>query len=62
MEDAGQAFAGLTRKDRHPVHVDVLREECAAPVHHRRVPADQNMRDEATEILELWARALRHAG
>lgn len=62
MEDAGQAFANLTREDRHPVHVDVLREECAAPVNHRRMPAAQGMRDEAATILEAWARERRSAG
>jgi tRNA(Arg) A34 adenosine deaminase TadA len=59
MQQAGGAFAGLTPAERHPIDADLLRSECGAPVHARRLPAAQDLSDEATEILRAWAAARR---
>lgn len=61
MEDAGAAFDGLTSAMRHPIDARLLRAECAAPVHARRLPAEQGMAAEAAEILARWAAARRDA-
>lgn len=55
MDAAGAAFAGLTRAMRHPIDVDLLRRECAAPVDGRRLPVEQRMAAEAIDILARWA-------
>lgn len=57
MEQAGEAFAGLSPAARHPIDVDLLISECATPVHDRRMPAQQGMDAEATDILKAWAAA-----
>lgn len=57
LEQSGQAFATLTREDRHPIDVDVLRIETGSTVHGRRMPAEQVLRNEAVAILERWVAA-----
>jgi guanine deaminase len=52
---AGAAFAGLTKAQRHPIDVDHLRLEAGATVDHRSVPAQQALGDEAAAILQQWA-------
>jgi guanine deaminase len=60
LDQAGAAFAGLTRAARHPIDVDLLRAEASAPVDRRRLPAEQALDAEAADILRRWA-ALRSA-
>ena len=56
-EQAGAAFAGLTKAQRHPIDVDHLRTESGAPVQQRSLPATQSMDEEAAAILRDWAAA-----
>ncbi|WP_413991776.1 nucleoside deaminase [Labrys okinawensis] len=55
MAQAGDALAGLTREQRHPVDVDRLRREAGATVDKRAVPAEQHLDTEAAAILRTWA-------
>ncbi|GJE27840.1 nucleoside deaminase [Methylobacterium organophilum] len=59
MEDAGTAFAGLTRAQRHPVDPDALRAEAGAPVEQRALPAEQHGAPQAAAILDAWGARLR---
>ena len=61
MEQAGAAFAGLTRAERHPIDPDALRRAAGAPVEARAMPARQAMDGEAVAILAAWATARRAA-
>jgi tRNA(Arg) A34 adenosine deaminase TadA len=55
MEQAGTAFAALTPGERHPIDPALLREEAAAPVDNRQMPAEQSLDKEAVAILDQWA-------
>lgn len=55
MDEAGAAFAGLPSARRHPIDVEALVAECAAPVSRRRIPAEQHRAGEAMAVLEAWA-------
>jgi tRNA(Arg) A34 adenosine deaminase TadA len=55
MEQAGLAFDGLPAAARHPIDVDDLRTEAGAPLALRKMPAQQHLADEATEVLAAWA-------
>ena len=61
MDQAGAAFDGLTPAMRHPIDVGLLTAECAAPLHGRRLAAEQGMSEEAAEILHAWAAARKGA-
>jgi tRNA(Arg) A34 adenosine deaminase TadA len=52
---AGDAFAELTRLDRHPIDVEKVRRAAGWLVAERDTPAEQHMDREATEILVAWA-------
>lgn len=52
---AGEAFDGLTKAQRHPIDVYALRDDAAAPVEARSIPAEQKHDLEATAILVDWA-------
>lgn len=54
MDQAGAAFAGLTRAQRHPVDPDALRAEAGAPVERRSLPAERHRAAEAAAILAAW--------
>jgi guanine deaminase len=55
MDQAGTAFAGVTRAERHPVDPGLLRAEAGATVDKRRMPAEQRLDAEAFAILTQWA-------
>lgn len=55
MDQAGAAFAGLSRQARHPIDVDKVRQAAGSLVDERDMPAIQAMDDEATDILVAWA-------
>ena len=59
MEQAGAAFAGLTKAQRHPLDPDALRAEAGAPVERRRLPAEQHRAEEAAAILTAWGERRR---
>jgi guanine deaminase len=59
MDQAGAAFAKLTKAERHPIDVDAIRAEAGALVQHRSGMAEQKLDTEATAILQAWA-AARH--
>jgi guanine deaminase len=61
MDQAGAAFDDLTPGMRHPIDVGFLTAECATPIHDRRLPAEQDMSEEAVEILRAWAAARKEA-
>jgi len=61
MAQAGQAFAGLTRAERHPIDVEALRLAAGSPVEARAMPSRQAMDGEAAAILEAWAAARQSA-
>lgn len=61
MDQAGTAFAGLTKAMRHPVDPDGLRAAAGAPVERRTMPAEQHRDAEAAAILTAWADRLRAA-
>ena len=54
MSQAGAAFAGLTKAERHPVDPDALRAEAGAPVERRAMPAEQHRDGQAAAILAAW--------
>ena len=57
MRQAGQAFAGLTKEQRHPVDAERVRSEAGSPVEKRLMPSEQHMGEEAAKILQAWASA-----
>lgn len=56
MEQAGQAFANLTRAERHPIDVDKLRAAAGALVEDRVMLHEQHMDGEAADILAAWVK------
>ncbi|MBX5013972.1 nucleoside deaminase [Rhizobium lentis] len=54
MDQAGKAFQGLTKKERHPIDVDKVRKAAGALVNERSMPSAQSMDREATDILNTW--------
>lgn len=54
MDQAGHAFANLTRAERHPIDVDKLRAAAGALVADRTTPHEQHMDTQAVEILTAW--------
>lgn len=61
MDQAGIAFAGLTRAERHPIDTEALRLAAGAGIGERALPAKQAMDTEAVAILDAWAKARRLA-
>ncbi|MFK8252491.1 nucleoside deaminase [Ancylobacter terrae] len=59
MDQAGTAFAGLTRAERHPIDTEALRLVAGSPLAARAMPAEQAMDTEAVVILTAWAQARR---
>lgn len=57
LDQAGAAFEGLSRADRHPIDCDHLRAECGTTVERRTLPAAQALGEEATAVLAAWAQA-----
>jgi guanine deaminase len=55
MQQSRQAFASLTKEQRHPIDPERLRSEAGAPVHARLTPSEQHMDAEAVHILATWA-------
>ena len=55
LEQSGAAFAGVTTAARHPIDVEALRAEAGAPLHARRLPAQQYLDAQAVRILAEWA-------
>jgi len=55
LAQSGQAFEGLPAAVRNPIDCDALRAEAGAPVHARRMPAEQRLAPEAIEVLTAWA-------
>jgi tRNA(Arg) A34 adenosine deaminase TadA len=55
MDQAGKAFEGLTKQQRHPIDVDQVRKAAGALVNERSMPSAQSMDREATDILKSWA-------
>jgi guanine deaminase len=55
MDQAGTAFAGLSKAERHPIDPDLLRAEASANVDRRRMPAEQSLHAPAVAILVEWA-------
>jgi len=55
MDQAGIAFAPLTKAERHPVDVVRVQADAGAPVHARSIPAQQALGDEAAAVLLAWA-------
>ncbi|AYG69292.1 MULTISPECIES: nucleoside deaminase [unclassified Rhizobium] len=56
MAQAGKAFENLTKAERHPIDVDKVRAASGALVDDRDMPSEQHLGEEATDILEAWAR------
>lgn len=59
MDQAGSAFAGLTKAQRHPVDPDALRAEAGLPVESRSLPAEQHLDAQAAVILAAWGERRR---
>jgi tRNA(Arg) A34 adenosine deaminase TadA len=57
MDQAGAAFAKLTKAERHPIDVAYLRAEAGALIQHRSTTATQAMDGEAAAVLQAWADA-----
>lgn len=55
LEQSGEALAGVTTAARHPIDVEALRAEAGAPLHARRLPAQQHLDVQAVRILAEWA-------
>jgi guanine deaminase len=61
MDQAGTAFADLTKRERHPIDVDKVRSAAGSLLEQRGMPAEQHMGEEATDILVAWARKKKEA-
>lgn len=61
MDQAGEAFAGLTKAERHPIDVDQVRKRAGSLISERDMVCEQHMGDEATGILEAWV-SMKKAG
>lgn len=61
MDQAGAAFAGLSKAQRHPVDPDALRTEAGAPVERRSMPSERHLDAQAAAILTAWGEG-RKAG
>ena len=59
MDQAGEAFAGLTRAQRYPIDSEKIRAEAGATVENRSIPATQALDREAHEVLVRWAERRR---
>ncbi|HET7867716.1 MAG TPA: nucleoside deaminase [Burkholderiaceae bacterium] len=55
LAQSGEAFAGLTPAQRHPIDCDALRAEAGSSIAARRMPAEQKMAPEAIAVLTAWA-------
>ena len=55
LAQSGEAIAGLTPEQRHPIDCDLLRAEAGGLVDQRRMPAEQKMAPEAIAVLKAWA-------
>ena len=55
LEQSGAAFEGLPVAQRHPIDVDELRAQAGASLEARRLPSEQQMADQAVDILRQWA-------
>lgn len=55
LAQSGEAIAGLTPEQRHPIDCDALRAEAGNPIERRRMPAEQKMAPEAIAVLKAWA-------
>ena len=55
LAESGEAIAGLTPEQRHPIDCELLRAECGSLVGQRRMPAEQKMAPEAIAVLKAWA-------
>jgi tRNA(Arg) A34 adenosine deaminase TadA len=56
MDQAGQAFAGLTRAERHPIDVDKVRAAAGSLLADRGMANEQHLAEEAVDILQAWVR------
>jgi tRNA(Arg) A34 adenosine deaminase TadA len=59
MDQAGEAFAGLTKAQRHPIDSEQIRAEAGATVENRSIPATQALDREARQVLMRWAERRR---
>jgi len=55
MAQSGQAFEGLTKRERHPIDVDKVRIAAGSLLSERTMPNEQHMDEEAVKILTTWA-------
>lgn len=54
MAQAGAAFEGLTKEQRHPIDVEKVRQAAGALIADRSMPNAQGLDEEATDILRTW--------
>lgn len=55
LEQSGAAFEGMPVAQRHPIDVEALRAEAGATLDARRLPSEQQMAEQAVDILQKWA-------
>jgi guanine deaminase len=61
MSQSGNAFASLTKAERHPIDAALLIAEASAPVDSRHMPAEQSLDAEAVAVLDEWVRQKKGA-